>query len=43
MLQKKMYSTKDEKGYTLIIEYSLWGMIFYRKEKTVDNFYYSDL
>lgn len=37
MLRKKMYSRSmgKERGYTLIVEYSLFGMIFYKKENSL--------
>lgn len=46
MLKKKVYSklAGEDKGYILHIEYSLCGIIFYRKEKHVvsNRFNYSD-
>ena len=39
MLKKKMYSrlAEENKGYILYIEYSLCGIVFYRKEKHVTS------
>lgn len=39
MLKEKVYSRiiGEDKGYILYVEYSLCGVIFYRKEKHVES------
>lgn len=36
-MKKVIYAEETEKGYILHVKYSLWGVVFYRKEKHIGN------
>lgn len=37
MIKKRIYAKQNETGYTVYIEYSLFGLVFYVKEKHVES------